>query len=131
MVEQISVLGGTHHPQMAAAANDFIKDIAKGKVDISGDNSQAFKSGNSYGRGGNNWNFRVVVEEISPTRYGVPIKLRIYVEVQFSGWKPVAGTKQVYINNDVDNILNGPGQDRNNWINDYQNYRVALFDRLK
>ena len=68
--------------------------------------------------------------EVPPPRCGVPIKLHIYVEVKFSGWKPVAGTNQAYINNNVDNILNGTGQDRNNWINDYQNYRVELFGRL-
>lgn len=130
MAEQISPLGGTHHHQMTLAANEFIKDIAKGKVDISGDDSQAFKNGNSYGRGGNRWDFRVTANEVPPPRCGVPIKLHIYVEVKFSGWKPVAGTNQAYINNNVDNILNGTGQDRNNWINDYQNYRVELFGRL-
>lgn len=127
MAEQISVLGGAHHPDMAAAANNFINDIAHGVVDISGGGSQAFRPGNRYGR----FSFRVSETEIAPRRPRTPVRLNIYVEVQFRGWKPVAGTNQVFISNDVDNTLNGDGQDRNNWINNYLGYRVALFGRLR
>lgn len=131
MAEEISVLGGTHHPQMATAANEFIKDISNGSIDISEDNSQAFKRNNSYGRGKDKWNFRVAVEEITPKRSATPIKLHIYVEVQFRGWKPVAETKQAFISNNVDNEMPGQGQDRNNWINNDNNYRMELFSKLK
>ncbi len=129
MAEEISVFGGRHHHQVAAAANEFIAAIASGAVDISGNSSHAFRSNNSYGDN----NFRVEVDEIRPTQYGVPIKLHIYVVVLLRGRKPahVAGTNHVYISNNVDNTLNGAGQDRNNWNNNYMGYRVALFGRLR